>query len=327
MRMRVIFLEPYVILLVLNLFHDLSSHGRVFITKVSLIHTVVLICYSLAFGLGRCVMKRSVFFISDGTGITAEALGNSLLAQFDGVELEKITLPYIDSPEKAAVAVQTIQAAAAQDGVRPILIDTIVNNEIRTVLNGCDALKIDVFSTFIKPLEHEFGIDSSYSVGKSHGIVEATRYKDRIDSVNFAIDNDDGARTKQYDRADIILVGVSRCGKTPTCLYMALQFGIRAANYPLTEEDLELDGLPDSLKPYKDKLYGLTIDPFQLAAIRHERRPNSRYASLTQCDTEVRYVEQLFKQQQLPFINTTTFSIEEISTRIMADRGLKRRIN
>ena len=272
-------------------------------------------------------MKRTVFFISDGTGITAEALGHSLLAQFEGISFEKVTLPYIDTPEKAQKAADAISAAKERDGARPIMIDTIVNDEIRKVLDSCDTLKIDIFSTFIKPLEREFRTHSSYTVGKSHGIVEANRYKDRIDSVNFALDNDDGARTRQYSEADIILVGVSRCGKTPTCLYMALQFGIRAANYPLTEEDLERDGLPDVLKPHKDKLYGLTIDPFQLAAIRHERRPNSRYASLDQCDAEVRFVERMFKKEQMACINTTTFSIEEISTRIMADRGLKRRIS
>lgn len=182
------------------------------------------------------------------------------------------------------------------------------------------------FSSFLKPLEKELKTHSSYTVGKSHSIVEMNRYKERIDSVNFALDNDDGARTRQYDNADIILVGVSRCGKTPTCLYMALQFGIRAANYPLTDEDLESPRLPEVLQQHRQKLYGLTIDPFQLAAIRHERRPNSRYASLDQCDFEVRTVERLFQQHSLPFINTTNFSIEEISTRIIAHQGLMRRI-
>lgn len=272
-------------------------------------------------------MKRTVFFISDGTGITAEALGDSLLAQFEEIEFEKITLPYINTQEKAIEAVKAISTAGIKDGLRPILIDTIVNDEIRQILDSCDTLKIDIFSTFIKPLENEFCTHSSYSVGKSHAIVEANSYRERINSINFAIDNDDGARTKQYHQADIILLGVSRCGKTPTCLYMALQFGIRAANYPLTEDDLEQNGLPECLLPYKDKLYGLTIDPFQLTAIRHERRPNSRYSSLDQCDLEIRFVERLFVTQQIPFINTTTFSIEEISTRIIADRGLQRRLN
>ncbi|MBV1789230.1 kinase/pyrophosphorylase [Marinobacterium sp. D7] len=272
-------------------------------------------------------MKRTAFFISDGTGITAETLGNSLLSQFEGIKFNKITLPYIDTVEKAQATVERINAASIEDGEPAIVLDTIVDEDIRELLASSNGFKIDVFSTFLKPLEKELKTHSSYTVGKSHGIIEMNRYKDRIDSVNFALDNDDGARTQQYDRADIILVGVSRCGKTPTCLYMALQFGVRAANYPLTDEDMESPRLPEVLQRYRHKLYGLTIDPFQLAAIRHERRPNSRYASLDQCDFEVRTVERLFQQADLPFINTTNFSIEEISTRIIAHTGLIRRLN
>lgn len=272
-------------------------------------------------------MKRTAFFISDGTGITAEALGNSLLSQFGSIDFERITLPYIDSIRKAADVVEQINASGEADQQRPIVFDTVVDEDIREVIATSTAYKIDVFSAFLKPLELELGSDSTYSVGKSHGINEVTRYMDRIESVNFAIDNDDGARTQQYDRADIILTGVSRCGKTPSCLYMALQFGVRAANYPLTDLDLESDTLPKALEPYRDKVYGLTIDPFQLAAIRHERRPNSRYASLDQCEDEVRVVERIFRQEGMPCINTTHFSIEEIATRIMAEMGLERRLN
>ncbi len=271
-------------------------------------------------------MKRTAFFISDGTGITAETLGNSLLAQFDGIQFVRITLPYIDTLEKAQAVVLTINEAIITDQARPIILDTIVNEEIRACIAQCNGMMIDVFASFIKPLETELGVHSSYSVGTSHAIVESQRYKDRIDSVNFAIDNDDGARTHQYDRADIILVGVSRSGKTPSCLYMALQYGIRAANYPFTEEDLALTGLPESLEPYRQKLYGLTIDPFQLAAIRHERRPNSRYASLDQCTLEVRALEHLLRQEQLPSINITTFSVEEIATRIISAAKLARQL-
>jgi len=269
-------------------------------------------------------MKRSAFFISDGTGITAEALGQSLLAQFDGIEFGTITLPYVDSLDKAQEAIERINAAAEADGERPIVFDTVVNEDIRKAIAQSKGFKIDVFASFLKPLEQELKTHSSYTVGKSHGIQEMNAYKDRIESVNFAIDNDDGARTQQYDKADIILVGVSRCGKTPTCLYMAMQFGVRAANYPITEEDLSGDRLPDILEPYRDKLFGLTIDPFQLAAIRHERRPNSRYSSLDQCSMEVRSVERMLRNWNIEQINTTTFSIEEIATRIIAARGLKR---
>nr|WP_320135008.1 pyruvate, water dikinase regulatory protein [uncultured Amphritea sp.] len=271
-------------------------------------------------------MKRTAFFISDGTGITAEALGNSLLAQFGSIQFNKVTLPYIDSIDKAVDAVATIDQAGKDDGYRPIVFDTVVDEAIRDVISTSTAYKIDVFSAFLKPLELELGSPSSYSVGKSHSINEVNTYMDRIESVNFAMANDDGGKTQHYDKADIILIGVSRCGKTPSCLYMALQFGIRAANYPLTDDDLNRTTLPDALEPFKDKLFGLTIDPFQLASIRHERRANSRYASLDQCEDEVRNVERMFRQQQIPFINTTHFSIEEIATRIIAQKGLQRRI-
>src|SRR3989344_7272780 len=189
-------------------------------------------------------MKRTAFFISDGTGITAETLGQSLLAQFENITFTKLTRPYIDTAEKARAMVQQINNAAEKDGGRPIIFDTLVNQEIRDILAESNGFMIDIFSSFLAPLEHELMSRSSYSVGKSHSISHNTNYMERIEAVNFALDNDDGARTHYYDKADLILVGVSRCGKTPTCLYMAMQYGIRAANYPLTEDDMESLQLP-----------------------------------------------------------------------------------
>ncbi|WP_374365815.1 pyruvate, water dikinase regulatory protein [Stutzerimonas sp.] len=271
-------------------------------------------------------MKRTAFFISDGTGITAETLGQSLLAQFENITFTKLTRPYIDTAEKARVMVQQINNAAEKDGGRPIIFDTLVNQEIRDILAESNGFMIDIFSSFLAPLEHELMSRSSYSVGKSHSISHNTNYMERIEAVNFALDNDDGARTRYYDKADLILVGVSRCGKTPTCLYMAMQYGIRAANYPLTEDDMERLQLPSALKEYKDKLFGLTIDPDRLAAIRNERKPNSRYASFAQCEFEVREVENLFRRENINFINSTHFSVEEISAKILVEKGVERRL-
>lgn len=271
-------------------------------------------------------MKRTAFFISDGTGITAEMLGQSLLAQFETTQFTKITRPYIDSIEKARTMVQQINQAAEQDGVRPIIFDTVVNQDIREVLAQSNGFMVDIFSTFLAPLEQELLSQSSYTVGKSHSIAHNSNYMDRIEAVNFALDNDDGARTRHYDSADIILLGVSRCGKTPTCLYMAMQYGIRAANYPLTEEDMERLQLPNSLKQHRHKLFGLTIDPDRLTAIRNERKPNSRYASFAQCEFEVREVESLFRRENINFINTTHFSVEEISAKILVEVGVERRL-
>ncbi|MBB3188990.1 posphoenolpyruvate synthetase regulatory kinase/phosphorylase PpsR [Halomonas cerina] len=275
-------------------------------------------------------MTRTAFFISDGTGITAESLGRSLLAQFANVEIRMLTKPYVDTVDKARTLVAIIEATAVKDGEQPIIIDTIVDQAIRDVIRQAPGFQVDIFSTFLKPLEQELDTHSSYSVGRTHAIGSDDVYMDRIHSVHFALDNDDGARTHQYNQADIILVGVSRCGKTPTSLYLALQFGIRAANYPLTEDDLDENGilkLPRVLAAHRHKLFGLTIDPRRLAAIRHERRPNSRYSSLDQCMQEVQQAEALYRRMQVPYIDTTRFSVEEISTRMIAETGLTRRFS
>ncbi len=269
-------------------------------------------------------MKRTAFFISDGTGLTAEALGHSLLAQFEKIDFERVTVPYIDDTDKAAEMVKRINEASETDGARPLVFDTIVNSDIRDVIAGGDGFMVDIFGTFLSPLEQELQSSSSYSVGKSHSISNEGRYERRINAVNFALDNDDGARTRHYDEADLILVGASRSGKTPTCLYLALQYGVKAANYPITEEDLADQQIPAALRPHKQKLFGLTIDPERLATIRNERRPNSRYSSIKQCMLEIEEIELMYRRERIPFLNTTAYSIEEISTRIMVTTGLKR---
>lgn len=268
--------------------------------------------------------KRTVFFISDGTGITSEALGLSLLARFDGYDFDKVTLPYIDSLERAREACDKINEASERDGAKSIIFDTIVDDQIRNVIASAHCLLIDIFAAFLGPLEQELGAHSSNRVGRTR-MTENTHYVERIESVNFALDNDDGARTQHYEMADIILIGVSRSGKTPTCLYMAMQYGIKAANYPLTEEDIQDQKLPAALKQHRQKLFGLTIDPERLAVIRNERKPNSRYASIRQCNFEIEEVELMYKRERIQYMNTTQYSVEEIATRIMVGAGLRRR--
>lgn len=269
--------------------------------------------------------KRTAFFVSDSTGITAQTLGQSLLAQFKNQSIRHIVIPYVDSEDKAREAVKKINKAYGEDGLQPIVFDTIIASDIRKILATSSGHMIDILSTFLKPLENLLQSESSYTVGKSHGNTEDASYRSRINAVHYALDNDDGARTSHYEQADLILVGVSRCGKTPTCLYMALQFGIYTANYPLTEDDLENLDLPKSLLAYKHKLFGLTIEPNRLHAIRSERRQNSRYASIKQCEYEVREVEATFRRFGIPFIDTTHFSIEEISAKILDVANIDRR--
>ncbi|MBI2379254.1 MAG: kinase/pyrophosphorylase [Gammaproteobacteria bacterium] len=272
-------------------------------------------------------MKRSVFFISDRTGITAEMVGNALLSQFETLEFDTKTIPFIDTADKAREAVAQINAAAERNGLRPVVFDTIVRPELREVIRTSNAMVMDFFAAFIGPLEEELAQKSSFTVGKLHGSVDSEAYTNRIDAVNYALTNDDGRTTRYYDQADLILVGVSRSGKTPTSLYLALQFGIRAANYPFTEEDMDEEILlPRDLRQYKDKLYGLSIDPARLHAIRTERRAGSKYASLPQCQYELKLVEELFRRERIPFVNTTSRSIEEIASKILADTGMKRHL-
>jgi regulator of PEP synthase PpsR (kinase-PPPase family) len=268
---------------------------------------------------------RTVFYISDRTAITAEALGHSLLVQFDGQQYHEITMPYVDSREKVEAVVERINREATDNRLKPIVFTTLVEPEVREVLMTSNALVLDPFNVFLPPLEAELQSRPLHETGRSHRISDFGKYDIRIEAINFTLAHDDGASTTHYTQSDVILTGVSRCGKTPTCLYLALQFGIRAANYPLTEEALTGEVLPGPLKGHKGKLFALTSDPQRLHQIRSERRPRSRYASREQCRFELRTAEGLYRLHRIPFLNTSTHSIEEIAARIAHDRGLQRR--
>ncbi len=270
-------------------------------------------------------MERTVFFVSDSTGITAETLGNALLTQFDNIDYHKVRLPFVSDPGLAEAAVRTINAVRGQQGNRPVVFSTLTNTDLHKIICRSDALVLDLFSVFLRPLEQEFELGSSHTAGRYHGVQDRAHYEVRIEAMDFALSHDDGAGVQHYDRAELILVGVSRSGKTPTCIYLALQFGIRAANYPLTAEDLDHGKLPDLLAPHQERLYGLTIDPERLRQIRQTRRPDTRYASLAVCRKEVGEVESMFRSQHVPCLNTTHSSIEEIASRILQDTRLQRR--
>ncbi|HEX7115809.1 MAG TPA: pyruvate, water dikinase regulatory protein, partial [Steroidobacter sp.] len=256
----------------------------------------------------------------------AETMGHSLLTQFDGQAFRQVTLPFISTVDKAHEAVRRIDATAAAEGVRPVIFSTLVQEELREIIKRANGLFLDFFDAFLGPLEEELKVKSSRAQGKAHGMSDMSAYNLRIDATNFALANDDGAVTQNYDRADLILIGVSRSGKTPTCLYMALQYGIFAANYPLTEEIFESGKLPAPLLKHQRKLYGLTISPERLQQIRNERRPNSKYASPSQVEYEVRAAEGIFRRYDVPSIDTTECSIEEIASRILDKTGLERRL-
>jgi len=272
------------------------------------------------------MVQRTVFFVSDQTGVTAETLGHSLLTQFDGLEFRPVTVPFVDSIDKVDQLGLRITETTASSGLRPIVFASLVDETLRARLQKCDALVLDFFEAFLAPLEHEIGAISSHALGKAHRMADAATYNLRIDSINYALSADDGHSTDHYSEADVILTGVSRSGKTPTCLYLALQYGIFAANYPLAEEDLESGSLPDRLVPFKDRLYGLTISPERLRQIRLERRSVGRYASAQQVSFELRAAERLFKRYNIPYIDTTRCSVEEIASTILNVTGIERRV-
>ena len=268
-------------------------------------------------------VTRPIFYVSDGTGITAETIGHSLLTQFSGVRFAPDRIPFVDSPDKARAAAEEIRRTGEEHGVRPIVVNSCVDSELNLLLAESGALMLDVFAPFIAPLEEELGAPRQPRVGQAHGIVDFDTYHRRINAMNYALTHDDGMRV-DYHEADLILIGVSRAGKTPTCVYLALHYGIRAANYPLTEDDLEADRLPSKLRPHRHKLFGLTIDPIRLHQIRQERRPNSKYAQLDTCRREVAQAEHIFLNERLTTLSTTHTSIEEIASKVLTTLGIHR---
>ncbi|MCL1076041.1 posphoenolpyruvate synthetase regulatory kinase/phosphorylase PpsR [Shewanella dokdonensis] len=267
-------------------------------------------------------MAPKVFYISDGTAITAEVFGHAVLSQFP-LKFDSVTIPFVETIVKAESVKKLINDSFITTGQRPLVFHSIVKSEIRDIIYSSEGLDYDFLNTFVAPLEQQLGVQAMPSMHRTHSMMNAS-YDARIEAINFAMENDDGQTLKHMDEADIILVGVSRCGKTPSSLYLSMQFGIKAANYPFIQEDMDNLKLPEVLKRNKHKLFGLTIDAARLHEIRESRLENSRYASLRQCRLEVKEVEMLFKKEKIPYIDTTHQSVEEIATKILDTIGLER---
>ena len=260
-------------------------------------------------------IERTVFFISDGTGITAGALGQ-LLAHFPQTHFTQVRLPFTDSVAKIEDAKQRFLMAKAGDGMRPVVIMSLGNIQHRTLLKDADAYFIDLFNTFINPLGLELAQEPLTGKGIAHGVM-GENYHERMEAINFTLGHDDGMTNSGFEEAEVILIGVSRCGKTPTSVYLAMQFGIKAANYPLIPEDFERGTLPEVLYKHLHKIFGLTIKPDRLHNVRSERRPNSFYASLENCKKEVATAERLMLKNNITWADSTSRSVEELSAIIL----------
>lgn len=262
---------------------------------------------------------RTVFFISDGTGITAETFGNAILAQFE-MTPRHVRLPFTDTVDKAHQAVRQINHTAEVEGQKPIVFTTLVSTEVLNVIKqGCEGMLLDMFGTFVRPLELELGLKSNHRIGRFSDVSQSKAYHDRIEAINFSLAHDDGQSNRDLEQSDVILVGVSRSGKTPTSLYLSMQYGLKASNYPLIPEDFERRQLPPALVPHRKKIFGLSIQPERLSEIRNERRPNSRYASIENCRMEVSEAEAMMRRAGIRWLSTTTKSIEEIATTILQE--------
>ena len=269
---------------------------------------------------------RQIFIVSDGTAITAETLAHSILTQFPDLHYHQTRIPFVNSVEKAVDTAHRINAVEREEGLRPIIFTTFVEPDIMRTFNELvSGHIIDLFRKFVGPLETELGMKSEHSIGQTHRIRDDEKYQRRIAAIDYTLQHDDGQTNRGLDEADVILVGVSRSGKTPTSLFLAMQFDIKVANYPLIPEDFDRGTLPEALLPLRSKLFGLSIAPERLSEIRNERRPGSRYASLPNCQQEIHDAEDLMHREGIRWLNSTTKSIEEISATIMSELGLDKR--
>lgn len=257
-----------------------------------------------------------VFFLSDSTGISAETMGNALLIQFPECRFDRTTLPFIGSVEEARQVVAMLDEA--MDGpVTPLVFCTAADDVVRHELLQTKAPVLDLFEMHMSRVEEILGVRGERRAARLHGVGDIKRYNTRMAAVEFTIEHDDGQSVRALESADVILLAPSRCGKTPTSMYLALQHGLFVANYPLVDEDLEDERLPRPVREYAARCFGLTTTVDRLSRIRNERRPGSRYASTEQCRWELRRSEHLLRAHGVPVIDTATRSVEEISTRIL----------
>lgn len=270
--------------------------------------------------------RRDVFYVSDGTAITCETLGHVVLGQF-AVQPNEKTFPFVESDEKLSELLKQIQRSYQLHGVKPLVFFSMVIPEMRTRLLQAPAHFYDVLESIVQRVSLDIEMEPAPKLQRSRSVgKDSDTYFDRIAAIEYTLAHDDGVSLKDLDRADIILLGVSRSGKTPTSLYMAMQFGLRVVNYPFIAEDMHAMRLLPEFEFHRHKLFGLTINAERLTEIRENRLAGSEYASNQQCQQELATVEALFRREAISCINTSSLSVEEISTRILERTGLKRRL-
>ncbi len=266
-----------------------------------------------------------VFFLSDSTGISAETMGNALLIQFPELHFERTVIPFISSVEEARRVVRELDATLAASARTPLVFTTAASDAVRLELRTTKCPVIDFFDLHMQRVEAILDTRGVRLAARLHGVGDVQRYNSRMQAIEYTIEHDDGQSVRGLDKADVVLVAPSRCGKTPTAMYLALQHGLFVANYPIVEEDLDTNELPRPVRDLRERCFGLMTTPARLSAVRQERRPGSQYASVEQCTFELRRTEAMFAMHQVPVVDSSTKSVEEIATMILQNLNVPSR--
>lgn len=270
--------------------------------------------------------KRTVFFVSDRTGMTTQMLGHSLLAQFDSVPMEEVTLPFVDSLERAKAAVDLINHREQADGIRPLVFSTIVSQEVAHAVSCARALYLDCCNVFMNALERELGVKASHTTSHSDRANDFSNRHARLEAINYALRHDHFRVPADFSGADIVVIGVERVGKTPLCLHLAVMHGVRAANYDLSVRDLEAGKLPDIVAAARGRIFGITMTPERLNITRTEHK-KGRYASLEECRFELDKAETLMLREKIVFLDSSRTSLEELAALVMTQARPVQRVH
>lgn len=264
-------------------------------------------------------MKRfHLHMVSDSTGETVGSVARAALAQFDDVVSEEHVWPLIRSKNQLEKMIQTLDAAPG------VVMFTLVDAEMREMLRKACSDRglpcIPVLSHVVRELSNYLEVEAAGSPGTQYELGE--QYFSRIDAINFALEHDDGQATWNLEQADIVLVGVSRTSKSPTCVYLAHR-GFKAANVPYVPGC----PLPDILMSLTQPLVvGLTISGDRLIDIRTSRLQSlkqsldSDYVAVDHVQAEIEEAKRLFRKQGWPVIDVSRRSVEETAAHIIQYR-------
>jgi len=262
---------------------------------------------------------KDVYYISDSTGILATNLGQALICQFPEVNFSGEKFPFIRTVEDAKKTLAYILSRSG--GRRPLIFSTIINSDVRKIFDSPEVEFFDAFGHFLDRLETCLETPALREPGFARHLDNVHMAK-RVEAIYFCLEHDDGRKVDEFDEADIILLGVSRAGKTPISVYLSTQMGLKSANFPLTSEYLTRYRIPDGIMQNRAKAVGLTTSAQLLNSVREKRYPGSNYAKLSTCIEEIHQAQRIFQKNKIPIISTAGKSIEEAATQVLRELSI-----